>query len=385
MWCSEVDADDVYEALQAMSASLSHVEAAPAPLECSRPVTFTVAPALPETQGLGGGSAGGSGGGSAGGSIGVSSCTAAPMLADPTPKPKRAAPVSPLPASPGLAVVGQAGCPRAAGDDSYSGLFLRSSRAGTTANTASGMSPAAVMPHVREPLLTNLSVIAAATREGTSLPRSPEVPGHLLRAPLERQPGGDQQQQATSTAGTFAPPHPTVGASGSRAAGDRRSIGSLGNSELAWRRTQREGATNYQRLHGRSVRRGASYGASLSRQQAVPPDASDGLRTYLLAVMRAVDEAPRVDPSAFGADMMNAVDGPLGQGRLQRAFLALEAGISVLAEDLQEGCCAVCLDAMTSGQRVATLPCGHAFHANCIRQWLPSSLTCPLCKRAVVA
>ena len=45
--------------------------------------------------------------------------------------------------------------------------------------------------------------------------------------------------------------------------------------------------------------------------------------------------------------------------------------------------CAICLCEPTAGETVTTLPCGHEFHARCIRKWLDSSIegVCPLCKR----
>merc|ERR1712096_76057 len=45
--------------------------------------------------------------------------------------------------------------------------------------------------------------------------------------------------------------------------------------------------------------------------------------------------------------------------------------------------CAICLDTMSVGQRVARLACGHCFHRRCIENWATTSLTCPLCKRSL--
>jgi len=48
--------------------------------------------------------------------------------------------------------------------------------------------------------------------------------------------------------------------------------------------------------------------------------------------------------------------------------------------------CAICLCEPAAGETVTTLPCGHEFHARCIKKWLDSSLegVCPLCKRAAL-
>lgn len=43
----------------------------------------------------------------------------------------------------------------------------------------------------------------------------------------------------------------------------------------------------------------------------------------------------------------------------------------------KETTCAVCLDPMTGALQ---LPCGHTFHAACIKPWLQSHTTCPTCR-----
>lgn len=46
----------------------------------------------------------------------------------------------------------------------------------------------------------------------------------------------------------------------------------------------------------------------------------------------------------------------------------------------EESVCAICLDDEKSMRDAAVLPCGHAFHAGCIRGWLlRGATTCPLC------
>lgn len=48
------------------------------------------------------------------------------------------------------------------------------------------------------------------------------------------------------------------------------------------------------------------------------------------------------------------------------------------------GCC-VCISGFRDGEEVRRLPCGHAFHRDCVDRWLLSCRrTCPLCRVYVV-
>ena len=44
------------------------------------------------------------------------------------------------------------------------------------------------------------------------------------------------------------------------------------------------------------------------------------------------------------------------------------------------GECSICLESMVPPVRVARLRCRHAFHEQCIAQWLKTSQTCPVCR-----
>ena len=48
--------------------------------------------------------------------------------------------------------------------------------------------------------------------------------------------------------------------------------------------------------------------------------------------------------------------------------------------------CSICLCEYSSGERIATLSCGHVYHEGCIKQWLntDANKTCPLCRAAGV-
>ena len=46
------------------------------------------------------------------------------------------------------------------------------------------------------------------------------------------------------------------------------------------------------------------------------------------------------------------------------------------------GLCSICIDMVEGGGRL--LPCGHAFHRECIDPWLAGKATCPNCKRSLI-
>lgn len=47
---------------------------------------------------------------------------------------------------------------------------------------------------------------------------------------------------------------------------------------------------------------------------------------------------------------------------------------------LQDGTCVVCMGSLRDGNGGVALPCGHAFHADCVRTWLERRNTCPSCR-----
>eukprot|EP00871_Galdieria_phlegrea_P005758 jgi/Galph1/66/GphlegSOOS_G4790.1 len=50
---------------------------------------------------------------------------------------------------------------------------------------------------------------------------------------------------------------------------------------------------------------------------------------------------------------------------------------------LPDGVCAVCLETVEVDNHLRLLPCGHAFHVQCITHWLTCGNRCPLCNEAV--
>lgn len=45
--------------------------------------------------------------------------------------------------------------------------------------------------------------------------------------------------------------------------------------------------------------------------------------------------------------------------------------------------CTICLESMAAAAEGCHLPCGHIFHADCIRRWSSISCQCPLCRRCI--
>ncbi|KAG6402117.1 hypothetical protein SASPL_138990 [Salvia splendens] len=54
-----------------------------------------------------------------------------------------------------------------------------------------------------------------------------------------------------------------------------------------------------------------------------------------------------------------------------------QVGLKTSDDDLT---CSVCLEQVTAGELIRSLPCLHQFHVNCIDPWLRQQGTCPVCK-----
>merc|ERR1712151_1076929 len=46
--------------------------------------------------------------------------------------------------------------------------------------------------------------------------------------------------------------------------------------------------------------------------------------------------------------------------------------------------CAICLGAWELSDSIKITPCGHAYHAECIGNWLKTARTCALCRQDLV-
>ena len=45
--------------------------------------------------------------------------------------------------------------------------------------------------------------------------------------------------------------------------------------------------------------------------------------------------------------------------------------------------CSICLEFLVEGGELATTPCGHHYHYECLYRWFLEKRTCPICKRSV--
>ncbi|XP_074366460.1 E3 ubiquitin-protein ligase SDIR1 isoform X2 [Apium graveolens] len=77
-------------------------------------------------------------------------------------------------------------------------------------------------------------------------------------------------------------------------------------------------------------------------------------------------------------------DGSAKQKAPSSSSLVQETELDKNSESLDdELTCTICLEQVTAGELVRSLPCLHQFHATCIDQWLHQQGTCPVCKLMV--
>ncbi|CAN6565560.1 unnamed protein product [Malus baccata var. baccata] len=112
--------------------------------------------------------------------------------------------------------------------------------------------------------------------------------------------------------------------------------------------------------------------------------------------LRALDSDNVPAASSMSEEEINAlpvhkykVPGPpIGASSMQQASSSAPAekkqetvdtvGSTKAVED--ELTCSVCLEQVTVGELIRSLPCLHQFHASCIDPWLRQQGTCPVCK-----
>ena len=67
------------------------------------------------------------------------------------------------------------------------------------------------------------------------------------------------------------------------------------------------------------------------------------------------------------------------------ANLPSEVMDGVVDKDNDDAKCPVCLVDIEIGTTCKRLPCGHRFHDQCIRTWLASKRSCPVCRAELPA
>ena len=92
------------------------------------------------------------------------------------------------------------------------------------------------------------------------------------------------------------------------------------------------------------------------------------------------EEQARASMRRYLADVVSS---GAKRGGLSRAAIAALSVFRVGADEERDPCC-ICLEPMCKAELAITLPCGHLYHAPCIRDWLERRQWCPLCKTVVV-
>ncbi|KAJ3043165.1 hypothetical protein HDV00_005781 [Rhizophlyctis rosea] len=74
-------------------------------------------------------------------------------------------------------------------------------------------------------------------------------------------------------------------------------------------------------------------------------------------------------------------------GRRPRGRLKLKSSVGVAtvatAADLGSDTCVVCMESWKAKEKAKKLPCGHAFHVDCIKVWLDEHSQCPMCRQTI--
>jgi len=102
-----------------------------------------------------------------------------------------------------------------------------------------------------------------------------------------------------------------------------------------------------------------------------------GLRCYILKRNDREDGAPVLNPVEALQVELSRTGTPGTEYTFDQAHAAT---LSVTEDEL---CCSICLCEFEDGEECRSLPCMHAFHAECVGMWLERSEQCPLCKANV--
>ncbi|KAI4305310.1 hypothetical protein L6164_028682 [Bauhinia variegata] len=58
------------------------------------------------------------------------------------------------------------------------------------------------------------------------------------------------------------------------------------------------------------------------------------------------------------------------------------SAMSLYAESSSE--CCICLSVFQEEEKLKVLPCGHAYHSECLEKWICANPSCPLCRASLV-
>ncbi|KAL3506402.1 hypothetical protein ACH5RR_031784 [Cinchona calisaya] len=101
--------------------------------------------------------------------------------------------------------------------------------------------------------------------------------------------------------------------------------------------------------------------------------------TKKLAISR-VKENPQLDFEAVLAFAETKVAVELANIVSKIAEPVLNAVKWIEIDENDENVCAICLDEMVNAIDLRAMNCNHAFHGNCILNWLSRKLECPVCR-----
>eukprot|EP00747_Dinoflagellata_sp_TGD_P224746 gnl/TRDRNA2_/TRDRNA2_97583_c0_seq1.p1 gnl/TRDRNA2_/TRDRNA2_97583_c0~~gnl/TRDRNA2_/TRDRNA2_97583_c0_seq1.p1 ORF type:complete len:291 (-),score=47.37 gnl/TRDRNA2_/TRDRNA2_97583_c0_seq1:7-879(-) len=238
-------------------------------------------------------------------------------------------------------------------DNSYSGLFMRMRTYSSAANTAdAGVAAFAGRLNLKlDPPHATVPRARGNSAEGSPCPSA----GRGIRSTAQSAPLTSVTASSSSSDDGSQAAHSVPLADTPLSRSVRAAVPAVDGGA-------RPGSRSRHVLRRRSASQGRA-GIVAREASGAEESRAEGLRAYILAVMAAAQEVPTA-PSPCSPRYLQALE------------------VSTLLE-VHADCCAICLEAMAAGQSVAKLPCRHCFHVNCIKGWLPASLTCPLCKHSL--
>ncbi|XP_076913773.1 putative E3 ubiquitin-protein ligase HIP1 [Bidens hawaiensis] len=95
---------------------------------------------------------------------------------------------------------------------------------------------------------------------------------------------------------------------------------------------------------------------------------------YLEERLMMVDLERQLNPSTSGSG--------LSEEDISTHLHVYTAGKGNMIKDCEADTCSVCL--CDRGKKIGRLECGHQYHAVCIKRWLLSKNSCPMCRSAAV-